>query len=68
MFIHILGVALYLLRLLAAEVRRVEGRDLHALLIGRPQPGVLLPPPAALRLPGAPVSQADGDRIRQMKT
>lgn len=53
MFVHKLPP--YLLSLLAAEVRRVEGLDLDALLIGRPQPGVVLRRPAALLLPGAPL-------------
>lgn len=43
MLVHILAIAQsYLLLLLAAQVWRVEGLDLNALLIGRPQPGVLL--------------------------
>lgn len=54
----------YLLCLFAAEVRRVEGPDLNAPLVGRPQPGVFLRRPFALLLPGASVSQAGGDRIK----
>lgn len=49
------GEGSYLLCLPAADVRRVEGLDLNTLLIGGPQPGVLLLRPAALLLPAAPV-------------
>lgn len=53
--------AAYLPGLLAAEVRRTEGLDLNALLVGRPQPGVLLLRPAAVLLPGAPESAESAD-------
>lgn len=38
----------------AAEVGGLEGLDLHALLAGRPQPGVVVARAAAVLLPAAP--------------
>ena len=54
----------YLLCFPAAEIGGVEGFDLNTLLIGRPQPGVVIHPPAALLPPRAPVQQAEGEPIK----
>lgn len=44
----------HLLSLLAGEAGGIEGDDLDTLLLGAPQPAVLLLCPSALRPPGAP--------------
>lgn len=46
--------ALYLLSLFTGKVRGIEGENLDALLLGAPQPTILLLCPSALRPPGTP--------------
>lgn len=47
----------HLLCLFAGEVGRIEGNDLDTLLLGAPQPAILLLCPSALRPPGAPAQE-----------
>lgn len=48
------AAALYLVSLFAGKVWGIEGYNLDALLLGAPQPAILLLCPSALRPPGTP--------------